>query len=165
VGQGLLIVEVSRSHSDTPLSVGLLQVSDRPISETTTKHSSYNTILPTLQYGLNTFLVRTDMPLRDFRLPTRFKDSFDLLRCHAALIFSYLPTFRDNLSVPYSRVKQSTKNILYNLVPKCSRLFTWSAWHLKMGMIGCPETSVNNYQPIPRNKPEERRAHTPLFRM
>ena len=33
-----------------------------------------------------------------------------------------LPTFRDNLSVPYSRVK-----------------------NLKMGPVGCPETSVRNY--------------------
>ena len=29
VGQGLLIVEVSRSHSDTPHSVGLLWTSDQ----------------------------------------------------------------------------------------------------------------------------------------
>jgi len=25
--------------------------------------------------------------------------------------------------------------------------------------ISCPETSVNNYQPIPSNNPEEQRAH------
>jgi hypothetical protein len=30
VGQGLLIIEVSRSHSDTPHSVGLLWTSDQP---------------------------------------------------------------------------------------------------------------------------------------
>jgi len=34
VGQGLLIVEVSRSHSDTPHSVGLLWTSDRPYAKT-----------------------------------------------------------------------------------------------------------------------------------
>jgi len=33
------------------------------------------------------------------------------------------------------------------------------AWLLKMGPIYCPETSVNNYQSIPRNVPEERRSH------
>jgi hypothetical protein len=30
VGQGLLVIEASRSHSDTPHSVGLLWTSDRP---------------------------------------------------------------------------------------------------------------------------------------
>ena len=36
VGQGLLISEVSPSHSDTPHSVGLLWTSDRPDAETST---------------------------------------------------------------------------------------------------------------------------------
>jgi hypothetical protein len=36
VGQGLLIIEASRSHSDTPHSVGLLWTSDQPDAETST---------------------------------------------------------------------------------------------------------------------------------
>jgi hypothetical protein len=36
VGLGLLVVEASRSHSDTPQSVGLLWTSDQPDSETST---------------------------------------------------------------------------------------------------------------------------------
>jgi hypothetical protein len=36
VGQGHLIVEASRSHSDTPHSVGLLWTSDEPVAETST---------------------------------------------------------------------------------------------------------------------------------
>ena len=41
VCQGLLIVEVSRSHSDTPHSVGLLWTSDKPNAETFTwKHTT-----------------------------------------------------------------------------------------------------------------------------
>ena len=36
VGQGLLIVETSRSHSDTPHSVGLPWTSDQPVAETST---------------------------------------------------------------------------------------------------------------------------------
>jgi len=35
VGQGFLIIEASRSHSGTPLSVGLLWTSDRIVAETT----------------------------------------------------------------------------------------------------------------------------------
>ena len=42
VGQGLLIIEISRSHSDTPHWVGLLRTSDRPDAETT----PYNTQHP-----------------------------------------------------------------------------------------------------------------------
>ena len=33
VGQGLLIIAASRSHSGTPHSVGLLRTSDHPIAE------------------------------------------------------------------------------------------------------------------------------------
>ena len=36
LGQGLLIIEASRSHSDTPHSVGLLWTSDQPDKETST---------------------------------------------------------------------------------------------------------------------------------
>jgi hypothetical protein len=36
VGQGLLIIEASRSHLDTPHSVGLLWTSDQPDAETST---------------------------------------------------------------------------------------------------------------------------------
>jgi hypothetical protein len=35
-GLGLLIIEASRSHSDTPHSVGLLWASDQPVAETST---------------------------------------------------------------------------------------------------------------------------------
>jgi hypothetical protein len=35
-GLGLLLIEVSRSHSDTPHPVGLLWTSDRPIAKTST---------------------------------------------------------------------------------------------------------------------------------
>jgi len=36
VGQVLLIMEDSRSHSETPHSVGLLWTSDQPVAETST---------------------------------------------------------------------------------------------------------------------------------
>jgi len=36
VGQGLLTVEASRSHPDTPYSVGVLWTSDQPVAETST---------------------------------------------------------------------------------------------------------------------------------
>jgi hypothetical protein len=36
VCQGLLIIEASRSHSDTPHSVGLLWTSDQPVTESST---------------------------------------------------------------------------------------------------------------------------------
>jgi hypothetical protein len=42
-----------------------------------------------------------------------------------------LPTFRGNLSVPSSRAKQ---------------FMCWTAWPLNMIPVGCPETSVTNYQ-------------------
>ena len=36
VGQGLLTVEASRSHSDTPHSLGFLWTSDQPDTKTST---------------------------------------------------------------------------------------------------------------------------------
>jgi len=36
VGQGVLIIEASRLHSDTPFSVGLLWTSDQPDAQTAT---------------------------------------------------------------------------------------------------------------------------------
>jgi len=73
---------------------------------------------------------------------------FALLGCDAALIGSklrnvsgQLPTFRDGLSVPYSRVS------LLGLLT------------LKMGPVGCPKTSVYYTQSALRNIPEERRPN------
>jgi len=44
VGQGFLIIEASRSHSDTPHSVGLLWTSDQPVAETSAlKHKTFTT--------------------------------------------------------------------------------------------------------------------------
>ena len=36
---------------------------------------------------------------------------------------------------------------------------TEDSWNLKMGPIGCPETSVRNYHHSLRNNPEERSSH------
>jgi hypothetical protein len=65
---------------------------------------------------------------------------FVLLGCYVGKIASYLPTFRDKLSVPSSRDKKS-----------------------KMGPIGCPETWVNTIL-FRVNIPGERKSHyqTPL---
>jgi len=45
VGQGLLIVEASLSHSDTPHSVGLLWTNDQHDAENNTRHSQETYIL------------------------------------------------------------------------------------------------------------------------
>jgi hypothetical protein len=55
----------------------------------------------------------------------------------------FVPTFRGKLSVPSSGGQK---------VP-------WTYWALKMGPIGCPETSVQNYHSTPRNIPEDRRYY------
>jgi len=51
----------------------------------------------------------------------------------------YLATFRDNLSVPYSRAKQSL-----------------TAWPLNMGSIGCPEPPVTTCQSVPLLRQDKR---------
>jgi len=47
--------------------------------------------------------------MRDVTIPPRY-EIFALLECYIASIDSYLRTFRNNLSVPYLRVKQSKNN-------------------------------------------------------
>jgi hypothetical protein len=67
---------------------------------------------------------------------------FSLLGYYAASCGNCLPTFRDNVSVPYSQVNFSYSN----------------SWPVKIGPIRWPETSVNNCHTTPRNIPGERRS-------
>jgi hypothetical protein len=56
---------------------------------------------------------------------------------------------------PYSRVKKSKNS---NFLTRNPRTWTTS-WRFKMGPIGCPETSVQNYHSTLRNIAQESRAH------
>jgi hypothetical protein len=60
-----------------------------------------------------------------------------LLWCYAESSGNPLPTFRDNVSVTYS----------------------WTASHLKIRLISCPETSVKDYHSMLSNTPEEHRDY------
>ena len=62
---------------------------------------------------------------------------FAFLCCYVESIGRHLPTFRDSLSLPHSRA------------------ISWTAWHLKMGTTGYPETSLNIYQSTPSSMSEE----------
>jgi hypothetical protein len=64
---------------------------------------------------------------------------------YAAASDNPLQTFRDNVSVPSSRIKNRRRKITY--------------WHLKMGLIRCPEKSVKDYHSTLCNIAEERRSH------
>jgi len=72
--------------------------------------------------------------LRDFRLSLRCDEIYNLLGCYAADIGSYLPAFRDNLSVPISK-GLPLENGTYRL-----------------------SRNVGNYQSMLRNIPEEPRS-------
>ena len=67
-----------------------------------------------------------------------------LLGYYAASSGNFLPTFRDNCSVPQSRVMNPKKE---NFRP------------LMTGPIGSPETSARNYRYWLRNNPEGRSFH------
>jgi len=74
----------------------------------------------------------TGRSLRDYRDCRDTDESFALLGCYIALVCRCL--LRDSLPVPSSRLRQ----------PK------------NMRPIGCPETSINNYQTTLLKSPEER---------
>jgi hypothetical protein len=61
------------------------------------------------------------------------------------VVVNSLPTFRDNLSG--STFKGHESYIQGSKI--------WYTWSLKMGPIGCPETSVRNYRHSLHNNPEE----------
>jgi len=69
-----------------------------------------------------------------------------LLWFHVAQSGNSVPTFRDDLSVPSSRVNKSKHLQESNSSDK--------------GTIGFPETSVRNYHSTLRNNSEERIYHT-----
>jgi hypothetical protein len=48
---------------------------------------------------------------QDFRLRHGVDEVFALLSCYAAYVGSFLPTFRDSLSVPSSRTDRLSRNI------------------------------------------------------
>ena len=67
VGQDLIIIEASRSHSDTPHSVGLLWTSDQPDAQTSTRQNT------TLTTDIHPCLWRDSNPRfkqESFRIPT-----------------------------------------------------------------------------------------------
>jgi hypothetical protein len=68
-----------------------------------------------------------------------------LLGYYAASSGNLLPTFRDNVSVPSSKVKKSKKS-------------GWTFSPLKMGPIRCPETSIKDYHSTLLYTPEEGRS-------
>jgi hypothetical protein len=74
-------------------------------------------------------------------LPTEFClcEICAFLRYYAAYVVNSLPTFRDNLSITYSRVKISCP--------------------INMGRRGYPETSVRNWHRTLRNITEEASSH------
>jgi len=65
VGQGLLMIEASRSHSDTPHSVGLLWTSDQPDTETsicTSTHNTHNRVISMPPAGIRTRIPASKRP-------------------------------------------------------------------------------------------------------
>jgi len=43
-------------------------------------------------------------------------------------------------------------------------VFFWISWPLKMGLMGCPKTSVRKFHSLLCNIPEERRPHMMIWR-
>jgi len=72
------------------------------------------------------------------------------LRFYATQCGSLLPTFRDSLSAPSSRVEKSENIALASS--------SWAVRHLTVRPVGCPETSVKNCQSTLRNNPEDSRS-------
>ena len=85
--------------------------------------------------------------LAEFDLPTSVISSFHckvdencaLLGYYAASSRNFLPTFRDNLSVPSSGVKKARP--------------------LRMEPVGCPKTWASNYHYLLHNSPEKCSSH------
>jgi hypothetical protein len=60
-GKGLLIFAASRSHSDTPFSVGLLWTSDQPDAETSVSPAGFETATPESERPLGSVVFSINM--------------------------------------------------------------------------------------------------------
>jgi hypothetical protein len=66
-----------------------------------------------------------------------------LLGYYSSYSGNSLPTFRDNIWVPSSRIKKPNSS--------------WISWSLGRGLVSCAAKAVRNYQYMLRNIPEERK--------
>jgi hypothetical protein len=88
----------------------------------------------------------------------RFDAICTLLGYYAASSGNILPTFRDNVSVPSSRVKKFLDIMtLEDGTDRLSRKFG-KGLPFDATPTGCPENSVKDYHSTLRNIPEERRS-------
>jgi len=119
----------------------LFKLLDQLIVHTSCATGHY--VLRAVEYVINRREVLTCKILGQYRLTSVYSTSIRtqsitenraLLGSYAACSGNSLPTFLNNLSVPSSRV----------------------SLRLRMGPIGCPETSVSNYHYTLLKSPEER---------
>jgi hypothetical protein len=108
-------------------------------SEFKTYNNKYITALKL--FTTRPILVNQRTLINEFLEANTVVEAFALLGYYVAYVGSWLPTFRESLSVPYSAKQSKNKN----------------SWPLNMGPTSYTETSVNSYQPTLRNIPEERR--------
>jgi hypothetical protein len=149
VGHGLLIIEASRSHSDTPHSVGLLWKSDQPVEETYTwKHTKLT---------------------RDRHPCTRRDSNPQSQQASGRIPTPHLPYAKFYLLWFEASAAMLIRSALFwgirqhRMVILCRRFGTtyrshlqgsrsprrvyssWTSWPLNMGPICYPETSVKDY--------------------
>jgi len=70
-----------------------------------------------------------------------YEENCALLGYYAVSSGNFLPTFRDNLSVPSSGFKNPKDSPYLGL-----QHFLLDSWTLRMEMAGCPKTLIRNYR-------------------
>ena len=143
-------------HFSFSSSLCLIHVSSCPICNLLAYRSF---VLQLVAVRQRSWLLRA---LSDFRLHCEVDGNCAVLGYYAASNDSFLPTFRDNLLVPYSEFRNPKENYFLFFNPEDGADFLYS-WTLKMEPIGCPETSDLNYHYSPRNNPEERSSQVPCI--
>jgi hypothetical protein len=99
VGQGLLIIEASRSHTlDTPQSVGLLWTSDQPVAETSTRQ---HTTLTTDIHALGGIRTRNPSTRTAADPCLRRRGHWDRPNCVYGVYFSLLGHVFDGVVIYY----------------------------------------------------------------
>ena len=134
VGQGLLIIEDSRSHSDTPHSVGFLWTSDQPDSETSTWQ--------------HTTLTRHRCPLPS-KIRTHNASKRAATWIGRQLIFLFGATARSWPWPPHSQGFQITHNaphsvwLLWTIDQPVAETSTWQHTTLTTDRHPCPRWDSN----------------------
>ena len=89
---------------------------------------------------------------------TYLRSTVTILTCHGIRYALFWDIMYHRMVIPYWRFGTRYRSHLQESRSLSSCTSSYTSWPLKMGLIGCPETSARSYHSARRNISEERRS-------